>query len=69
MAAYEDMIRSTAGRRAVVRRARGQQVVHPVVVAGAIVDALDRLDLRYPLVRGSARRDLKLAAKALRAED
>jgi PPK2 family polyphosphate:nucleotide phosphotransferase len=70
MAAYEDMIRSTS-------RPDAPWYVVPadnkwftwIVVAGAIVEALDRLDLRYPLVRGSARRDLKRAAKALRAED
>jgi hypothetical protein len=39
-----------------------------LVVAGAMVDALDRLDLVFPKVTGAALRRLNAARKALLAE-
>jgi PPK2 family polyphosphate:nucleotide phosphotransferase len=67
--AYEDMIRHTS-------RAVAPWYVVPadnkwftrIAVAAAIVEALDRLQLTYPSVRGKARRDLKEARKALLSE-
>jgi PPK2 family polyphosphate:nucleotide phosphotransferase len=40
-----------------------------LVVAAALVDALDGLKLEYPKVEGEALRELKEAGKALKAED
>jgi hypothetical protein len=39
-----------------------------MVVAGALVQELDALDLEYPKVTGQALKDLKKARKALLAE-
>jgi PPK2 family polyphosphate:nucleotide phosphotransferase len=69
MAAYEDMIRATS---------RPQAPWHVVpadhkwfgrlVVAGAIVDALERLDLAFPTVEGVALEELQKVSAALKAE-
>jgi PPK2 family polyphosphate:nucleotide phosphotransferase len=69
MAAYEDMIRATS-------HADGRWYVVPadhkpfarLLVAGAVVDALERLDLEVPKVIGAALRRLNAARKALLAE-
>jgi PPK2 family polyphosphate:nucleotide phosphotransferase len=69
MDAYEEMIRATS-------HADGRWYVVPadhkpfarLVVAGALVDALDRLGLGFPKVTGAALRRLTKARKALLAE-
>ena len=69
MDAYEEMIRATS-------HADGRWYVVPadhksfarLVVAGAMVDALDRLDLAFPKVTGAALRRLNEVRKALLAE-
>jgi PPK2 family polyphosphate:nucleotide phosphotransferase len=69
MKAYQDMIRATS-------HADGRWYVVPadhkpfarLLVAGAIVEALDRLDLAFPKVTGAALRRLNAARKALLAE-
>jgi PPK2 family polyphosphate:nucleotide phosphotransferase len=69
MDAYEEMVRATS-------HAEGRWYVVPadhkpfarLVVAGAVVDALDRLDLAFPKVAGAALRRLNQARKALLAE-
>jgi hypothetical protein len=37
-----------------------------LVVAAELVDTLDRLDIKFPSVRGAARRELAKARKILR---
>ncbi len=69
MAAYEDMIRATS---------RPQAPWHVVpadhkwfgrlVVAGAIVDALEQLDLTFPKIEGAALEELEKVRSALEAE-
>jgi PPK2 family polyphosphate:nucleotide phosphotransferase len=69
-AAYEDMIRATS---------RPQAPWHVVpanhkwfarlAVATAMVDALERLDLEFPKVKGTAREKLETARKALVREE
>ena len=69
MAAYEEMIRATshaAGRWHVVPA--DHKPFARLVVAGAIVEALDRLDLAFPKIDGKALRELKKVEKALLAE-
>ena len=69
MTAYEDMIRATS-------HADGRWYVVPadhkpfarLLVAGAVVDALERLALEVPKVTGAALRRLNAARKALLAE-
>jgi PPK2 family polyphosphate:nucleotide phosphotransferase len=69
MAAYQDMIRATS-------HADGRWYVVPadhkpfarLLVAGAVVDALERLELEIPKVTGAALRRLDAARKALLAE-
>jgi len=69
MAAYEDMIRATS-------RPEAPWYVVPadhkwftrLVVADALVQKLDSLDLEYPKVKGKALADLKKAKQALEAE-
>jgi hypothetical protein len=39
-----------------------------LVVAAALVEALDELDLQFPKVEGKALQELKAAGEALRAE-
>jgi PPK2 family polyphosphate:nucleotide phosphotransferase len=69
MDAYQEMIRATShpeGRWYVVPA--DHKPFARLVVAGAMVDALDRLDLRFPKVAGAALRRLNAARKALLAE-
>jgi PPK2 family polyphosphate:nucleotide phosphotransferase len=69
MDAYEEMIRATShpdGRWYVVPA--DHKPFARLVVAGAMVDALDRLDLALPKVTGAALRRLNEAREALLAE-
>ena len=67
MAAYEDMIRATSRPEApwYVVPADNKWFTR-LVVAAAMVEALDRLKLEYPKVEGRALEELKKAGKALR---
>jgi polyphosphate kinase 2 (PPK2 family) len=70
MKAYEDMIRATA-------RPHAPWYVVPadhkwftrIVVAAALVEALESLDLHYPKLTGQQRSALEKARRALAAED
>jgi PPK2 family polyphosphate:nucleotide phosphotransferase len=68
MAAYEDMIRNTATKAApwYVVPADNKWFTR-VVVAAAVIDALDSLDLEYPKVSDSKLKELAAAKKALLA--
>jgi PPK2 family polyphosphate:nucleotide phosphotransferase len=69
MAAYEDMIRATS-------RPQAPWYVVPadnkwfawILVAEAMVDALDALDLEFPVVRGKALAEQRKVRRALEAE-
>jgi polyphosphate kinase 2 (PPK2 family) len=69
MEAYEDAIRATASAHApwFVVPADNKWFTR-LVVAAAIVDALERLDLAYPKVDDAKRKSLAAARKALAAE-
>jgi PPK2 family polyphosphate:nucleotide phosphotransferase len=66
MAAYEDMIRNTSTPEArwYVVPADNKWFTR-LVVAAALVDAMERLDLKFPKVSEDAQRDLGRARKAL----
>jgi PPK2 family polyphosphate:nucleotide phosphotransferase len=68
MDAYEDMIRNTATKHApwYVVPADNKWFTR-VVVAAAIIDALDDLDLRYPKVSDAKLKELAAAKRALQA--
>ena len=69
MDAYEDMIRNTSSKEApwyVVPA--DKKWFSRLVVAAAMIDALERLDLQFPKLEGDAVRDLKSAREALVAE-
>jgi PPK2 family polyphosphate:nucleotide phosphotransferase len=69
MHAYEEMIRATShpdGRWYVVPA--DHKPFARLLVAGAMVEALDRLDLAFPKVAGAALRRLNAVRKALLAE-
>lgn len=69
MFAYEDMIRNTSTPDApwyVVPA--DNKWFSRIVVAAAMVEALESLDLKFPSVRGAALRDLKNARQTLLAE-
>jgi PPK2 family polyphosphate:nucleotide phosphotransferase len=70
MKAYEDMICNTATDDApwFVIPADNKWFTR-VVVAAAVIDALDSLDLRYPEVGETQRKELVLAKKELTAND
>jgi hypothetical protein len=70
MEAYEDMIRETSQPEApwFVVPADNKWFTR-LVVAGAIVDALERLDLEFPKVEGKALKELQQVRKALIAEN
>ena len=69
MAAYEDMIRATSCPQAPWHVVPADHKwFGRLVVAGAIVDALERLDLAYPKVEGAALEELQHVAAALKAE-
>jgi polyphosphate kinase 2 (PPK2 family) len=69
MSAFEDTIRNTSTPEApwFVVPADHKWFTR-IVVAAAMVDALERLDLDYPKVTGKALKQLRKAAKALKAE-
>ncbi len=69
MAAYEDMIRNTSRPQAPwhVVPANNKWFTR-LVVAAEVVEALDRLELKYPKVSGTARRDLEKVRQILRKE-
>jgi PPK2 family polyphosphate:nucleotide phosphotransferase len=69
MDAYQDMIRHTSAPHApwYVVPADNKWFAR-IVVAGALVDAIERLDLQFPKVEGAALRELMNARKALLAE-
>jgi len=69
MAAYEDMVRHTSRPEAPwhVVPADNKWFTR-LVVAAEVVEALDRLGLKYPKVSGAARRDLEKAGQILRKE-
>ena len=69
MAAYEDMIRETSTDDApwYIVPADHKHVAW-LVVAGAVVEALEGLKLDFPKVEGKALAELKRAERALRAE-
>jgi PPK2 family polyphosphate:nucleotide phosphotransferase len=69
MGAYQDMIRHTSADHApwYVVPADNKWFAR-IVVAGALVDAIERLDLQFPKVEGAALRELMNARKALLAE-
>jgi len=69
MRAYEDAIRGTATKHApwfVVPA--DQKWFTRLVVAAAVVDALDALDLRFPRVDGRQRAELRAARRVLERE-
>ena len=70
MAAYEDMIRNTSRPEAPwhVVPADNKWFTR-LVVAAEIVNALDRLDLKFPSVRDDARLELAKARKILQKSD
>jgi hypothetical protein len=69
MEAYEDMICATSHAAApwYVIPADNKPFAR-LVVAGAIVKALDRLDLEFPKVKGKDLAELKKVERALSAE-
>jgi hypothetical protein len=69
MEAYEDTIRATSHAAAPwhVIPADNKPFAR-LVVAGAIVKALDRLDLEFPKVKGKELAELKHVERALLAE-
>jgi PPK2 family polyphosphate:nucleotide phosphotransferase len=69
MDAYQDMIRHTSAEHApwYVVPADNKWFAR-IVVAGALVDAIERLDLQFPKVEGPALRELMKVRKALLAE-
>jgi len=70
MAAYEDMIRGTSRKEAPWHVVPSDNKPFArLVVAAAIVDALEGLDLQYPKVEGDALKELQKVRKALEAPD
>jgi PPK2 family polyphosphate:nucleotide phosphotransferase len=69
MRAYEETIRETATENApwYVVPANNKWYTR-IVVASAIVTALDKLDLKYPVVNAARRRELLAAGRALTRE-
>ncbi len=69
MAAYEEAIRATATKRApwYVVPADNKWFTR-IVVAAAIVEAVERLDLQYPTVTDAQKKELEAARVALEAE-
>ena len=70
MAAYEDMIRNTSRPEApwFVVPADNKWFTR-LVVAAEVVEALDKLDLKFPSVTGEARQELAKARKILMKSD
>ncbi|HLL27030.1 MAG TPA: polyphosphate kinase 2 family protein [Xanthobacteraceae bacterium] len=69
MTAYEEMIRHTSTPHSPWHVVPADHKwFTQLVVAAAIIKALDRLDLEYPAVRGEALKEMKAVRKALLAE-
>lgn len=70
MEAYEDLIRETSRDEApwYVVPADNKWFTR-LVVAGAVVEAMEKLDLAYPTVEGKALEELQAVKKALEAEE
>ncbi len=68
MRAYEDMIRHTSRPAPWYVVPADKKWFTQLVVAGAMVDALDGLDLQFPKVSGAATKDLEKARRLLEAE-
>ncbi|MGA7024460.1 MAG: hypothetical protein WB036_16945 [Pseudolabrys sp.] len=67
MAAYEDMIRNTSRPEASWHVVPADKKWFTrLVVAAEVVEALDRLSLKFPSVTGVGRRELDRARKILR---
>jgi hypothetical protein len=69
MDAYEEAIRATAAPEApwyVVPA--DKKWFTRLVVAGAIIETLERLDLQFPKVEGAALKEMEAVRKALLAE-
>jgi PPK2 family polyphosphate:nucleotide phosphotransferase len=69
MTMYEDMIRHTATKHApwYVVPADNKWFTR-LVVAGAVIDALESLDLQYPTVSAAQKKDLAAARKMIREQ-
>jgi PPK2 family polyphosphate:nucleotide phosphotransferase len=69
MAAYDDLIRQTSRPEAswFVVPADNKWFTH-MVVAGAVVQAMDKLKLEFPRVQGNALKELHKVRRALKAE-
>jgi PPK2 family polyphosphate:nucleotide phosphotransferase len=69
MTMYEDMIRHTATKHApwYVVPADNKWFTR-LVVAGAVIDALESLDLQYPAVSAAQKKDLAAARKMIREQ-
>jgi PPK2 family polyphosphate:nucleotide phosphotransferase len=69
MAAFEDMVRNTSRPEAPWHVVPADNKwFSRIVVAAEIVEAIDRLGLKYPKVTGAARKDLEKARQILRKE-
>ena len=69
MTAYEEMIRATSHAAAPWHVVPADHKPFArYVVAGVLVEALDRLDLKVPEIKGKALRELKKVERTLRAE-
>jgi polyphosphate kinase 2 (PPK2 family) len=69
MDAYDDMIRNTATKHApwVVVPADNKRLAR-LIVAGAVVDALEDMNLAFPKVSAAQKKDLEAARNALESE-
>jgi len=69
MDAYDDMIRNTATKHApwVVVPADNKRLAR-LIVAAAVVDALEDMDLAFPKVSAAQKKDLEAARSALESE-
>jgi PPK2 family polyphosphate:nucleotide phosphotransferase len=69
MDAYDDMIRNTATKHApwVVVPADNKRLAR-LIVAAAVVDALEDMDLAFPKVSAAQKKDLEAARNALESE-
>jgi hypothetical protein len=69
MAAYEDLIRETATPHApwIVVPADKKWFAR-LVVAAAVADAMEKLDLEYPKVSDAQKKELAAARKVLESE-
>jgi hypothetical protein len=69
MAAYQEMIRATSHAAAPWHVVPADhKPLARLLVAGVVVDALNRLDLAFPVVKGEALAELKKVERALSSE-